>query len=110
MKILGMENCWACQVFAYVICKFQRRVRKQYQMTEEENRVSQKCDRIEQHLKTKRTVMSNYLCCANILFSSEENLHFILVVLLVSHLDRHVPNFSFSMAEMEVEKTIYQEG
>lgn len=79
-------------------------------MTEEENRVSQKCDRIEQHLKTKRTVMSNYLCCANILFSSEENLHFILVVLLVSHLDRHVPNFSFSMAEMEVEKTIYQEG
>lgn len=79
-------------------------------MIEKENRVSQKYDRIEQHLKTKRSVMSNHLCCTNILFSSEENLHFILVVLLVTHLDRHVPNFSFSMAEMEAEKTIYQEG
>lgn len=64
-------------------------------MTQEENRVSQKCDRIEQHLKAKRSVMSNHLCCTNILFSSEENLHFILVVLLVTQLDRRVPNFLF---------------
>lgn len=45
--------------------------------------------------KKKKSVMANGSGRTHILFSSEENLHFLLLTWLVTQLSRHIPNLFF---------------